>query len=175
MTLLTPDICNTVISFVFSFCLLLIACAVTDGTGTMACDVIKSTVEIYFHTEGDDELSAADKQDMYDLLAETILAQSEAGTFASVGEVTYVEAAPLDSDDDGSRTTSDENAYGNSNSDNKKEGSGSIPIIVPIAAVAAIAGGAYYYTSSKDGDGEKPEQDTSDSEDDEQRMRQTSQ
>ena len=131
----------------------------------MACDVIKSTVEIYFHTEGD-ELSAADKQDMYDLLAETIMAQSEAGTFASVGEVAYVEAAPLDGDDNGSRTTSDENTYGSSNSDGKKEGSGSIPIVVPIAAVAAIAGGAYYYTSSKDGDGEKPEQDTSDSEDD---------
>ena len=136
--------------------------------GNVVCDKIRSNVHIYYLMQEHEDatfadLSPEDKQDMYNLLIETIYNQAEVGSFASVGDVASVEIADEDgttgdNTDNGDDGTNDKGSTlndvpdpsGGSTTFQDKKG----PILAAAAGFAALFAGGYWYAQ-----GEDPEED----------------
>ncbi|KAL3915973.1 MAG: hypothetical protein SGARI_008068, partial [Bacillariaceae sp.] len=61
-----------------------------DGS---VCDVIESDVDIFYQSYLGEDPSDEDKEDMHNLLVETIMNQAKAGAFGSLGTVENVEVS----------------------------------------------------------------------------------
>lgn len=149
----------------------------------IVCDRIRSNVQIYYLMQEDAgaadnttddaaDLSEEDKQDMYNLLVETIYNQAEVGSFASVGDVASVEIEDdgtdnTDGDNDGTRDGGDSlndvpDPSGGSTTFQDKKG----PILAAAAGFAALFAGGYWYAQGEDpeeGDGEDKNEQTDES------------
>lgn len=73
----------------------------------MVCDKIRSKVQIFYKSQ-QGTVSAEDKEDMYNLLIETIQTQASVGSFGALGDVASVKVAQ--ETDDG--TTDDQDDGG---------------------------------------------------------------
>lgn len=140
------------------------------------CDVIRSGVEIYYQTE-QEEVTDEDKEDMYNLLVETIYAQAEVGSFGDVGSVASVRVASDDSDStsDGDDTTSQRDFNDQPSDGDANFGEHKVPIMAAAGGFAALFAGGYWYAMGEDENEEKNEQtDESDSDDERRGAGQTS-
>ena len=137
----------------------------------MVCDRIKSNVQI-FYTSNQETVSEDDKEDMYNLLVETINAQATVGSFGEIGSVASVKVAQdttstTEEGDDGEAGTSDRGNLSDvpdpSDGDSTFE-SNRGPILGAAAGFAALFGAGYWYAMGEDKDEtEKNEQTDSDS------------
>ena len=129
-----------------------------SSSDTTVCDVIESDVDIFYQSYLGSDPSDEDKEDMHNLLVETILKQAKAGAFASLGTVENVEVSH------GSGGGLFRGSGGSSSS------SGSIlPIVLGVVGAFVLVGSLYWFCCR--GDGEEHEvhakahnEDTSDEE-----------
>lgn len=133
----------------------------TDAPEGSVCDVIESNVDIFYQSGAGQDPSDEDKEDMHNLLVETIMKQAKAGAFGSLGSIQDAEV----SGGSGGRG----GLFGSSGSDGG--GTSILPIVLGVVAALVAVGCLYWFccTGSDEKDhGEipvaKPHEDTSDEE-----------
>mmetsp|Transcript_134629 Transcript_134629/g.200310 ORF Transcript_134629/g.200310 Transcript_134629/m.200310 type:complete len:470 (+) Transcript_134629:62-1471(+) len=139
--------------------------AVPEGS---ICDLVRSDVDIYY--QGLSDPTEEEVDDMKNLLIETILSQSSAGSFQSLGAVESVEVdGTVASTGNGTDTEDQErgNLFGDGEGGDEGSKNGSMKFVYAAIAAAVVFGVAYWYgTSGEDDEKSTKDRDTSDSEDD---------
>lgn len=134
----------------------------------MVCDKISSDVQIFYKTH-QDTVSDEDKEDMYNLLVETIYAQASVGSFGDLGNVASVQVRSsgdqTDTSDQGDQETSDRGAMGGTSDDSTFQDNKG-PILGAAAAFAALFGAGYWYATGEDDPEEEKNNQTDESDSD---------
>ena len=141
----------------------------------MVCDTIRSNVQIFYKLH-QGSVSDEDKDDMYNLLVETIYAQASAGSFGGLGDVASVqvgqdgeETDTDDQNDDGEGETSERGGLSDvpdpDDGESAFEGNRG-PILGAAAGFAALFGAGYWYAMGEDEDDTEKNEQTDDSDSD---------
>ena len=131
----------------------------------MVCDKIRSKVQIFYKSH-QGTVSAEDKEDMYNLLVETIYGQASEGSFGSIGDVSSVEVEDESSNSGG---TSDRGGLADvpdpSGGERTFEGNKG-PILGAAAGFVALFGAGYWYAMGSDEEPEEKNEQTDESDSD---------
>eukprot|EP00977_Amphora_coffeiformis_P016336 scaffold5017_cov171-Amphora_coffeaeformis.AAC.25 len=147
----------------------------------LVCDTIRSKVEIFYLAK-QESVSEEDKEDMYNLLVETINAQVEVGSFGGVGDVTNVQLADTATSGEGGNTDGEDGSAGDTankdGEDDTEEDVGETtarespdssgnekqrgPIFLAAAGFALLFAGGYWYATSGNDDGEEEKNENTD-------------
>ncbi|KAG7366628.1 hypothetical protein IV203_029298 [Nitzschia inconspicua] len=102
-------------------------CENDDLPKGVVCDIIESDINIYYKSASGQDPNDKDREDMHNLLIETIVRQADAGVFVELGSVESVEVGSVGSSDG----SGDEIPLG--------------PIIGGVLASVLLAGSVYFF------------------------------
>lgn len=140
-----------------------LGCAKQAAPSGSVCSILQSSVDIFYQSQANP--SDADKEDMKNLLVETIKSQAMVGTFGTVGTIEDVMVGAVEDGTDGGTTNTTDR--GDVVDETTKSGAGYAPYVAGVVALVVVFGVAYWYGMRGEDDegteaGGKKAQETSD-------------